>query len=430
MVVKKLGKFIRFAAICSLLFISSLVTILYLTIENKPLIERSANIAPEHIERFKHIIDKHRRDAYPGKITIANILPEDIDIAINYLTHLFANGRAQTSLTDGGALLQLTYPLPNDWLSGYLNLEVAFTETNHFPFPQSLRIGNIFIPEFLTRLLTQQFLYWLQHNYSEFNAGLDMLQHISISPEGLSIIYRWNGEVFEKTSDLANAVPIINQQERESVLRYHLMLVNNEHFRNRTAIPLSEYLTSAMQLAARRSTNENNPAEENRAAILAITFHVLGLPFKLLSPETSNWPHPARLNITLDGRRDFAKHFMASAAITAYADTILSDAIGIYKEIEDSRSGSGFSFNDIAANQAGIRFAEQATASPASAHRLQVMMSSNALKDTDLMPYWSDLPEHLSESEFTRRFGGTDTLRYQHMIKKIEQRVNALKILN
>ena len=65
-------------------------------------------------------------------------------------------------------------------------------------------------------------------------------------------------------------------------------------------------------------------------------------------------------NVTLDGREDFAKHFIVSAAIAAFADTALADAIGLYKEIDDARYGSGFSFNDIAADRAGTKFGEKA----------------------------------------------------------------------
>jgi hypothetical protein len=107
---------------------------------------------------------------------------------------------------------------------------------------------------------------------------------------------------------------------------------------------------------------------------------------------------------------------------------MLSDAIGLYKEIEDSRSGSGFSFNDIAANRAGIKFAEKAVANRASALKIQRVMATE-LKDTDLMPAWSDFPEHMPESEFVARFGSIDTPGYQQLIKKIEQRVAALRIL-
>ena len=96
-----------------------------------------------------------------------------------------------------------------------------------------------------------------------------------------------------------------------------------------------------------------------------------GHSLERILPEAAVWPQPARQTVTLDGRDDFAKHFMVSAAIAAYADTALSDAIGLYKEIEDSRIGSGFSFNDIAADRAGTKFGEKAVVSEASAQQLQ-----------------------------------------------------------
>lgn len=418
----------RLIVIFSLLALLSPTAILYLAIENKPYVDRNVTILPEQIERIKHIIDTHHHEAYSGNIALAWILPEDFDTAINYLAHFLANSRAQTALYDGEALLRLTYPLPGNVLSGYLNFETTFTETSHLPLPQSIRIGNFLIPEFLTGLFVKHGLRWLQNNHLEFRAGLDALQHIKISQEGIRILYRWEGELFEKTNDMTAGMSIISKQEQEQVFRYHLMLANNQHVKNRTTIPLSELLAPAMLLASQHSIN-GNPSEENRAAILATTLHVLNLPLKLLFPEASNLSEPIRVNVTLDGRGDFAKHFMVSAAIAAYADTLLADAIGLYKEIEDSRAGSGFSFNDIAANRAGTRFAEQAIANRTSALKLQKVMSSG-LKDTDLMPAWTDLPEHLPESVFIARFGGIDTPRYQQMMKKIDQRVASLRILH
>ena len=95
-----------------------------------------------------------------------------------------------------------------------------------------------------------------------------------------------------------------------------------------------------MQTAA-ENTSTGSVQKENRAAILAATFYVLALPIRYLIPEAENSTRSPRQTITLDGREDFAQHFIVSAAITAYADTALSDAIGLYKEIEDKRSGSG-----------------------------------------------------------------------------------------
>ena len=44
--------------------------------------------------------------------------------------------------------------------------------------------------------------------------------------------------------------------------------------------------------------------------------------------------------VTIDGRDDFAKHFIVSALIAAYADTVLSDVMQLYKEIEGTHRGA------------------------------------------------------------------------------------------
>lgn len=110
-----------------------------------------------------------------------------------------------------------------------------------------------------------------------------------------------------------------------------------------------------MRTATKLSIN-GDAIIENRAVILASTFHVLEISARLLIPNADSWPSPTEQLVTLERRNDFVKHFMASAAITAYSNTKLSDAIGIYKETADSHIGSGFSFSDIAANRAGARF--------------------------------------------------------------------------
>jgi hypothetical protein len=162
--------------------------------------------------------------------------------------------------------------------------------------------------------------------------------------------------------------------------------------------------------------------------ILATAFYVLGISLEQFLPEAVAWPRPVPQVITLDGRNDFAKHFMVSAAIVAYADTALADAIGLYKEVEDSRSGSGFSFNDLAADRAGTKFGEKSVAGKEAAQKLQRRVASG-LVDSDLMPAWLDLPEFMSEAEFKRRFGGIDAPAYQRTMQKIERRVAALSVL-
>jgi uncharacterized protein YfiM (DUF2279 family) len=176
------------------------------------------------------------------------------------------------------------------------------------------------------------------------------------------------------------------------------------------------------------AAQDEDPVGGNRAAILVLAFLALDKSVESVIPDAAAWKRLQRRTVNLDGREDFAKHFLVSAMLAAYADTVLSDAIGLYKEIEDSRGGSGFSFNDIAADRAGTRFGDKATRSRESARGLQDQFSG-ALTDRDLMPEWVDLPEFLPEEEFRKRFGGVGAPAYRAMMEEIERRVEALPLL-
>lgn len=298
---------------------------------------------------------------------------------------------------------------------------MTFAQTTWLPHPQSVQIGNLSLPNSITNLLISIFIDWIQSK-PEFNASVNIIERIKISHHEVNVIYHWSPSFSQK-----KWYSILGKETRERLFHFNSLLVNKSEASSINIVSLSEILQPLIQHAAIQSINGDALAE-NRAAILVTTFHVLGFPLKLLVPEAANWPIPTRQIITLDGRNDFAKHFMVSAAITAYADTKLSDAIGLYKEIEDLHGESGFSFNDIAANRAGTKFGKKAVASQASARQLQRLISAD-LKDSDLMPPWLDLPEHMTEPEFQRRFGGINEPIYKQMAEEIENRVSALRIL-
>ena len=100
--------------------------------------------------------------------------------------------------------------------------------------------------------------------------------------------------------------------------------------------------------------------------------------------------------------------------------------MGIYKEVADSRGGSGFSFNDLAADRAGSRLGELAEGSQ-SARVLQARLRV-PLTERVLMPETRDLPEFMPEPEFKRRFGGVGGPEYVRMLADIERRIAGLPL--
>jgi hypothetical protein len=126
--------------------------------------------------------------------------------------------------------------------------------------------------------------------------------------------------------------------------------------------------------------------------------------------------------LSLHGRRDFAEHFLISAALSVNGGSRLANAIGLVKEEEDANKGSGFSFTDLAANRAGVRLGERATGD--SAREVSRQLAA-ARSDADLLPDFRDLPEFMPQAEFDRRFGPVGGARYNAVIDRIDARLAA-----
>jgi hypothetical protein len=249
----------------------------------------------------------------------------------------------------------------------------------------------------------------------------DVVKQVRVTEGRLAVIYAWRADLPDK---LRTAVLARDDQERLRV--YHEKL--GEVARSLTAerVSLTDLLPPMFKLGQER-TRSGDPVVENRAIILVLTFYANGKGLAAIVPAAKGWPRPASHTITLHGRQDFPQHFTISAALAANVGGPLSDAIGLYKEVDDSRVGSGFSFNDIAADRAGTRFGEFATSTKETAARLQQRLSAG-VRERDLMPATDDLPEFMPEAEFKRRFGGIGAPAYQQMMTTIERRIAALPL--
>lgn len=124
---------------------------------------------------------------------------------------------------------------------------------------------------------------------------------------------------------------------------------------------------------------------------------------------------------TVLGRRDLAQHMMVSAGLTAGADADHADTLGLAKEALDAQGGSGFSFVDLAANRAGVRFAQRVLSGE---FRLHTIAAHFRL--AHYMPPIDGLPEGLAGREVAQRFGGKGDERFDAQMAIIESRIDAL----
>jgi hypothetical protein len=124
---------------------------------------------------------------------------------------------------------------------------------------------------------------------------------------------------------------------------------------------------------------------------------------------------------TMRGRRDLAKHFFVSAYLTSAQGGAAAHAAGFAKELLDAQGASGFSFADIAADRAGVRFANGVLNG-----RFALGALVNSFRVETFMPAVDGLPESLSAAQFKAEYGKKDAPKALEQLKSIDARINAL----
>jgi hypothetical protein len=402
----------------SLLFTGLLIGVVALVavaVEDVPRLDRPIVITPQQIARAKRIVEgQHPSKRREHALATMALPPEDVDLAVNYLANRFAHGGAGATLSDGAAHVTVSVPLPSNPFGSWLNIEAGLAETETLPRLQSLRIGGVPLPGRIAAAIGDTVLEQLRRR-PDTRPGIEALQAVRFAADGVKVVYTWSDDLVDRTR-----AATVTPADRARMRRYQEQLAAIPGAR----VALPELLVPLMRRAAQQG---GDAAAENRAALLVLTMHVLGHRLEMVEPEARGWPHPPRRVVTLAGRDDFPKHFMVSAALAAFADTTLADAIGLQKEIEDSRGGSGFSFNDIAADRAGTAFGARAV-EPGTAAALQARVAAG-VGESDILPATADLPEFMSEKEFIARFGSVGAPAYRRMMDDIEGRVAALPVL-
>lgn len=124
---------------------------------------------------------------------------------------------------------------------------------------------------------------------------------------------------------------------------------------------------------------------------------------------------------TIRHRRDLCQHFVVSMALTELVGTSAAEAAGLAKEFLDLDRPSGFSFADLAADMAGVAFANKLLKEPGRLGRLR-----ESFKTDDYVPMLTGLREGLSVKRFQEDFGTATDPRFTKTVDDIRARIAAL----
>jgi len=397
------------------------IAAVWLCFQDAPAVVRSVELTSQDIENAKRIIDRHdpRKvdDGGPRTVTISE---QELDLMLNYAASRFGRGAARAALRPATMRLQASAEIPHSPFGRYLNVDAALREAGTLPRFDHLQIGSLRVPATVADYLLREGLRRMAATDRGELAG-DIVKGASVANGRLTVTYVWSSEIEERVRAV-----LLSPADQARLRAYHDRLVETAA-RAPNRVSLAALMPPLFQTVIERGAGGDVVAE-NRAAIVALAFYANGTGLAAIAPAAARWPQAARRTVTLAGRNDFPRHFLISAAIAAEAGSPLADAVGLYKEVDDSRGGSGFSFNDIGADRAGTRFGEIASQSPERARKLAQALASG-VKESDFMPEVADLPEYMPEAEFKRRYGGIGGPRYNQMMATIESRVASRPLL-
>lgn len=397
-------------------------------VQNESLVPEPGEMTTADLQQARLFLQNaDPRHLAPGEISELTIQESDLRLLLNYLLENLYGGGSLVDFTEGRARLSLSARLPDNPLGQFLNVQMTLAQQRDLVVLEDLQMGALAVPGWFADAFMQFAHTELKNRVPEYLAGLQAINEYSIDAAQLNIVYQWQPELLEQISSRGRDF-LVSPEVKERVLVHAVHLA--ELTRNPDlprAISVARLLGPMFRFARERG---GDAVEENRAALLALSLYQMNMNIGRVLGEPENAiPPMGRHRLTLSNRIDFAQHFLISAGLTSTGGTGMADTIGLLKEMGDLDSGgSGFSFNDLGSDRAGVRFAELALADPERARAVQDLLADE-LDEAFFMPNFKDLPEYLSDEELTRDYGGVGEPAYNAVLADIEARISTTPLM-
>lgn len=324
------------------------------------------------------------------------------------------------------ARVQASYKFPDNPFGNYANFSAEVLPGEGLQLGQ-VKLGSLHVPgEWLVKLLA-----WGINWYTNSEVGSESLKQIDrvmLFDQSAIVVIQPLDDFLAQLEEVKDQISNDgNEPLRVRTAHYLKHLSELPETNLVTAQSLSVFIGKLFK-EVESISQPDTAALENEAAIMALAIFAGNYRFAAfvgdVQPIDGEIARPNRPT-TLAGRVDLSQHFLYSAAIKIMSEQGISAAIGEFKELMDrGDGGSGYSFVDLAADLAGIEFANQATNS-ISALAIQSALAGK-LSESQFFPSISGLPEGLNKQQFEQRFTRVDSPKYKAMVNKIKQRIAAL----
>jgi len=328
------------------------------------------------------------------------------------------------------SLLAMSYQLPDNPFGRYINLSVRILPGDGLQV-SDLKLGPFNLPS----ELTVSSILWLADRWTKSDIASQFVRQvdqIAMSDANMVVTVRALDAFLKELNQLQQGLSGSGDEVQRAKTAHYLKFISHLPVGSSLhSVSLAKFVGPVFAEAQALSNGET-AAKENEAAILALAIYAGHHRFANFVGTVQPIPGEVALprkRPVLANRRDLNQHFIFSAAIKILSEQGISAAIGEFKELMDrGQGGSGYSFVDLAADFAGIAFAQRAT-DPQYARQLQYVLANNT-QESAFFPEIGALPEGLSKAAFGQYFGQVDSLAYKQLVRKIKLRIGQLPIYN
>lgn len=353
-----------------------------------------------------------------------------LDALLNVASHTLNPVVSHGTISDAGVVIHLAYALPYPFGKRLVHSYCFFNETADGFVIEDCKVGKLPIAGAVAMFL--------------FKSGIRLVLDSPADKQMLTLF---------QSGKISNGVVTFTGQEIQPIrlelnpLLYSGRRLSNEwlggtkefapdielylaelqriHLANSNEFRLAFYMQHLLVLAITRS-EESSAAQEYMNVLWALAVGFGSKRFaRYAKQELDSSDIPPLPVAILAGRQDLSLHFLYSAIIKDVGNAYIAEQIGILKELSDAgKGGSGFSFADYAANQAGIHFVQQID----NIDTKQILTLNTDEFEMAFFPPVHDLPEGIREQKLNQVLGGLGGEGVKELESIIKQRIADLSL--
>lgn len=402
--------------------------------ENESIVTITDAATPRDAQRVKRVYRQLELAGYFNRRMNIFITEEDINSFFKLATRGINRLQGMSNISsETGTKLRISIYLPENPFGDYINLSITLPVSSTSIELDSFKIGQVTLTGKTASRLMKYFSKQLLGE-QQSDTLFSSVKQIRTFNKRLIVTYQPIQNLGAQLSNLANLSKLFNGNSGtsispEKIHYYYSQLCQHLSWEEKAS--LAGYLQQAITLAAQRSDSNSDAGSENRAALIATAIlfgsYRFNSIFQAVPKQELRYCQDKAPIATLADRKDLSLHFIYAAGIKILSDSQLSFAVGEFKELSDTLyGGSGFSFADLAADQAGIRFAELASGEQSGEYLQQ--QASRLNSEQFFFPDMRGLPEGITQQQFESQYRDVEGDSYQFALDEIKQRINRLSL--